>query len=184
MPYANVNSKCIFYSLVHPVSPSRATSSSPITLLFIHGLGSSSSFYVPLVPHLAALGYVCLAIDTHGSGSSPYTGSGNSIISIASDASSVLDVLGIAENVVIVGHSMGGIVASYLAAHDSVRRFKAVILIGPVHPNPHAAEVFRNRIGIVEKGMRLLAPLSRRSLLCIRPILVINASKYCLLNTF
>src|SRR5258708_763703 len=98
MPYANVNSKCIFYSLVHAVSPSRATSSSPIALLFIHGLGSSSSFYVPLVPRVAALGYVCLAIDTHGSGSSPYSGSGNSIISIASDAGSVLDVLGTAEN--------------------------------------------------------------------------------------
>jgi uncharacterized membrane protein len=50
---------------------------------------------------------------------------------------------------------MGGIVASLLAAEDSTnkqQRFKAVVLIGPVNPNPGAAEVFGKRISIVEKG--------------------------------
>jgi pimeloyl-ACP methyl ester carboxylesterase len=151
MPYAKVNSKLLFYALTPPASSSPL----PLTLLFIHGLGSSSSFYAPILPHFTASGYRCLTLDTHGSGSSAYTGSGNSIGSIASDIDKLLDKLDITENIVVVGHSMGGIVASHLVAGDSKRRFKAAVLIGPVDPNPSAAEVFRKRIGVVEKGRRL-----------------------------
>jgi pimeloyl-ACP methyl ester carboxylesterase len=151
MPYAKVNSKLLFYT----VTPTASSSPLPLTLLFIHGLGSSSSFYAPILPQLTARGYRCLALDTHGSGSSPYTGSGNSIGSIASDIDNLLDKLNITENIVVVGHSMGGIVASHLVAGDSRRRFKAAVLIGPVNPNPRAAEVFSKRIGVVEKGKRL-----------------------------
>jgi pimeloyl-ACP methyl ester carboxylesterase len=153
MPYASINSKSIFYNLTTPSSSTAR--SSPLTLLFIHGLGSSSSFYSPIVPHLTTVGYRCLTIDTHGSGCSPYNGSGNSIASIASDARTLLESLNITENVVIIGHSMGGIVASYLAATDSgdtQQRFKAVVLIGPVNPSPKAAENFAKRIAVVEKG--------------------------------
>jgi pimeloyl-ACP methyl ester carboxylesterase len=156
MPSAKINSKSLFYTL----TPSSSSSPTPLplTLLFIHGLGSSSSFYAPLVPHLTALGYHCLTLDTHGSGSSPYNGISNSIASIASDVLNLLDSLNISENVVVVGHSMGGIVASHLAATDERQRFMAVVLIGPVNPNPEAAGLFGKRIGIVERGMRFSAP--------------------------
>jgi pimeloyl-ACP methyl ester carboxylesterase len=151
MPYASINSKSLFYTLC----PSTATTSSSLTILFIHGLGSSSSYFKPIVPHVTSLGHNCLTLDTHGSGSSAYTGTGNSIASIASDALGLLDSLEITENVVVVGHSMGGIVASHLAAVESSsekQRLKAVMLIGPVHPNPSVAEVFEKRISVVEKG--------------------------------
>jgi pimeloyl-ACP methyl ester carboxylesterase len=151
MPYANVNSKTLFFTL----SASQSPRASPLTLLFIHGLGSSSSFFQPLVPLLTSQGYRCLTFDTYGSGLSLYTGLGNSTASIAADVLALLDSQGIAENVVVVGHSMGGIVASILAAEDSVsnrQRFKAVVLMGPVNPSPGAAEVFRKRVSIVEKG--------------------------------
>ena len=105
-----------------------------------------------MAPYLTAQGHRFLALDTHGSGSSPYSGSGNSIASIASDARAILNELSIKENVIVIGHSMGGIVASQLAATDSERRFKAAVLIGPVNPNPDAAAVFSKRISIVEKG--------------------------------
>ncbi|KAK4986749.1 hypothetical protein LTR66_007782 [Elasticomyces elasticus] len=157
MPYADVNSKTLFFTL----SPSHSPRPSPLTLLFIHGLGSSSSFFQPLVPSLTSQGYRCLTFDTYGSGCSPYTGQGNSTASIAADVLALLDSQGITENVVVIGHSMGGIVASSLAAEDSVskqQRFNAVVLIGPVSPSPGAAEVFRTRISIVEKdGMEPLA---------------------------
>lgn len=151
MPYANVNSKTLFFTL----SASQSPRASPLTLLFIHGLGSSSSFFQPLVPSLTCQGYQCLTFDTYGSGLSPYTGHGNSTASIAADVLALLDSQGITENVVVVGHSMGGIVASILAAEDSMskqQRFNAVVLIGPVNPSPGAAEVFRKRVSIVEKG--------------------------------
>lgn len=153
MPYANINSKSLFYTL--SASATSTPKPSPLTLVFIHGLGSSSSFYSPVIPNLTGLGYRCLTLDTYGSGSSPYTDRGNSIASIALDVRALLDFLNITENVVLVGHSMGGIVASYLAADrsaDNPKLFKAVVLIGPVNPNPGTAEVFGKRIGIVEKG--------------------------------
>lgn len=61
---------------------------------------------------------------------------------------------------------MGGIVASYLAAQDAVKkgaRFEAVVLIGPVNPNPGAAEAFSKRISVVEQGR--LTPLFTNSCL-------------------
>ncbi|RFU26923.1 hypothetical protein B7463_g9430, partial [Scytalidium lignicola] len=126
------------------------------TLLFIHGLGSSSSFYATIIPHLVALGLSCLALDTNGSGLSKYNGSEQSIQSIAQDALDILSSLEIKlENVVVVGHSMGGIVACELASGHA---FKAVVLLGPVNPNPNAASVFGKRITTVEQqGMEAMA---------------------------
>jgi len=51
----------------------------------------------------------------------------------------------------IVGHSMGGIVASYIAA-EYPDRVKGVVLIGPVNPDPALASVFEKRIEVVKKG--------------------------------
>ncbi|KJF60186.1 alpha/beta hydrolase [Coccidioides immitis RS] len=158
MPFKTINSKSLYYTLTPPSSTS-TSSSNPLTLLFIHGLGSSSSFYFPIIPYLSSLGHRCITLDTHGSGASIYNAeAGNSISSIASDATSLLDALQIEKDVVVLGHSMGGIVASQLAASDVNGRVKAVVLIGPVNPNPAAAEVFGKRIKIVEEqGMEAMA---------------------------
>lgn len=48
-------------------SPTTAASSSKITtIILIHGLGSSSSYYAPVIPKLVDAGYRCLALDSHG----------------------------------------------------------------------------------------------------------------------
>lgn len=158
MSLITINSKPLYYTL-HPAS---ASSPSSLTLLFLHGLGSTSSFYAPIIPLLASAGHACLTLDTHGSGLSSYTGAGNSINSIAADALSLLDALAITANVVVVGHSMGGIVASHLAA-TAPALIRAVVLIGPVNPNPGAADVFSKRIAVVERGQQ---PFPRTALLC------------------
>jgi pimeloyl-ACP methyl ester carboxylesterase len=52
---------------------------------------------------------------------------------------------------------MGGMVPTYLASTSS-ERVIAAILIGPVHPSPTVAEVFKNRIPVVqEQGMEAMA---------------------------
>lgn len=149
MPFASVNDKKIYYTVAKPSS----VATSFTTLLCIHGLGSTNSFYAPLTPHLTTLGFTVVAIDSHGAGLSPYTGKSNSTTSIADDAWAVLESLKeeVPQDVVVLGHSMGGIVASELALKHG-ERVKGVVLIGPVNPNPGAAEAFEKRIVVVQEG--------------------------------
>jgi pimeloyl-ACP methyl ester carboxylesterase len=61
------------------------------------------------------------------------------------------------EKAVVVGHSMGGIVAANLAAEHG-DRVVASVWIGPVYPSSNVSEVFDKRIQLVEeKGMEPLA---------------------------
>lgn len=55
----------LYYTLNAP--PTTASSSDSITnIVLIHGLGSSSSYYAPVIPKLVDAGYSCLALDSHG----------------------------------------------------------------------------------------------------------------------
>ena len=66
MPFLTVNDKELFTSHV------RGTGSDErVTFLCIHGLGSTHSFYSPLVPGLTASGYDVVAYDTYGSSAPP-----------------------------------------------------------------------------------------------------------------
>lgn len=68
---------------------------------------------------------------------------------MADDASSLMTTFDITpERTVVVGHSMGGMVACQLA---SVYSFAGAVLIGPVHPSSGVANVFSKRIETVEK---------------------------------
>lgn len=148
MPSITVEGKSLYHTITEPERPPKAT------LLLIHGLGSSSSFYATITPHLAASSYRCISIDTYGSGLSKLSSSHpeNTITSIAEDAIDILDALNVSDKVIVVGHSMGGIVASQIAAAFP-DRIKAVVLLGPVHPQPKIANVFQQRIEAVKKSM-------------------------------
>lgn len=61
MPFVTVNDRSLYYFLRRP-----AASKEALTLVFIHGLGSSSSFYATIIPYLVEAGFTCLSIDTHG----------------------------------------------------------------------------------------------------------------------
>jgi len=99
----------------------------------------------------------CISIDTPGSGLSELGKTEQSTSTIAKDAIALLDTLEIQEKVVVVGHSMGGIIASQIAA-DCPDRVRGVVLIGPVNPDPALADVFGKRIGVVRKdGLEALA---------------------------
>lgn len=151
MPFVTVNDRSLYYFLRGP-----AASKEALTLVFIHGLGSSSSFYATIIPYLVEAGFTCLSIDTHGSGLSAYTGQQTSVKSIAHDVAAVLSSLDISpDQTVAVGHSMGGMVVGELA---SKLPLGGAVLIGPVEPSPQAAEVFSKRIEAVQKnGMEIMA---------------------------
>lgn len=147
MPSAVINSHNLQYS------DSNFPSSLPkATIVFIHGLGSSQNYYFPVLPHLTQ--YRCITFDNYAAGRSEHKASQpHDLSTIGRDVLGLLDALRVPqdEKVVIVGHSMGGIVASHLAS-TSPSRLKAAILIGPVHPTPNVAKIFQGRIDTVRKG--------------------------------
>lgn len=146
MPSVNVNGKSVFYTIdQNDDNPAKTTA------LLIHGLGSSSCFYKSITPSLKSTAR-CISLDTPGSGLSELGKTEQSLPSIAQDAVGLLDELQVREKVVVVGHSMGGIVASYIAA-EYPDRVKGVVLIGPVNPDPALASIFEKRIEVVKKGL-------------------------------
>lgn len=144
MPYLFIQDHKLHYADSHP----QGAPSGGLTFICIHGLGSSQNYYFPVIPHLTGK-HRCIAFDSYGSGRSNYTGLQTSVESIAEDVLSIMGELEI-PRAVMVGHSMGGMVVSHLAAtHPD--KVLAVVAIGPVHPESSTAEVFEKRIGMVTK---------------------------------
>ncbi|KAF7946250.1 hypothetical protein EAE96_009252 [Botrytis aclada] len=105
----------------------------PVALL-LHGLGSSSCFYHTVIPAISS-SMRCIVLDYPGSGMSPPTPSSSphSIQSLAQTAINLMDELGFKEKIVVVGHSVGSIIASHLAG-EYPGRIGGVVLLGPLNP--------------------------------------------------
>ncbi|KAF2436071.1 3-oxoadipate enol-lactone hydrolase [Tothia fuscella] len=152
MPFMTLSYKKIHYTDYKPDSepPFRET------FIFTHGLGSSQNFYSALLPAFLAENFRCITFDTTGSGRSPYTYVEQDIDSLSRDVIALMDNLQVAK-AVVVGHSMGGIVAANVAA-EFPDRIVASIWLCPVSPSSGVADVFEKRIQLVEeKGMEPLA---------------------------
>ncbi|KAK5993050.1 hypothetical protein PT974_06477 [Cladobotryum mycophilum] len=119
------------------------------TLVFVHGLGSSSSFFAPIIPAITAAGYACLALDTHGMGISPFAGPDGGDEQIIKDTAEAMQAFHLSHNrTIIVGHSLGGHIASEIALRYPVA---GAILLGPWYPNRELAHIFQTRIKVVEE---------------------------------
>ncbi|KAG8630432.1 hypothetical protein KVT40_002051 [Elsinoe batatas] len=129
------------------------------TVLLAHGLGGTNNFYTPLIPHLTAAGYRCIAYDLHGMGLSPYSGLEQSVATLAQDVIDLMDALDI-KTATFVGHSMSGMTGPCVAA-TYPERITALALCAPVYPTEAAAAVFDDRIGKIEatRSMEALADL-------------------------
>ncbi|KFZ17887.1 hypothetical protein V501_01492 [Pseudogymnoascus sp. VKM F-4519 (FW-2642)] len=141
MPSVKVNGKSLFYTI-------DGDSTARVTTLFIHGLGSSSCFYHTVIPGLKS-STRCIALDIPGSGQSELGESEQSVATIGEDAIGLLDALDIKEKIIVVGHSVGCIVANVLAA-TYPDRVRAVVLLGPVRPSFAIAPVFEQRIEVIK----------------------------------
>ncbi|KAM3084900.1 hypothetical protein ACMFMG_003345 [Clarireedia jacksonii] len=156
MPSVAVNGKSVFYTLTPPSEEKSESRASSITTLLIHGLGSSSCFYHSMLPEISRKS-TCVAIDTPGSGLSTLGVAQQTVSSIVDDAIALLDTLSVRSKILVIGHSMGGIIASEIATKYP-ERVRGVVLLGPVNPSPSITEVFDKRIAVVEKdGLESLA---------------------------
>lgn len=95
-------------------------------LVLIHGLGANADVWIPLEKHLAQWKGGWLAPDLRGHGRSPH----QAPYSYAGHAADVADLLAQDEEVSIVGHSMGGVVAMALATGWFGVRVRKVIAFG------------------------------------------------------
>jgi pimeloyl-ACP methyl ester carboxylesterase len=86
------------------------------TFVFAHGITLSSRVWARQFRSLPDAGFRVVAFDGRGHGESTVGDSGHSIENLANDLRSVLLALDL-RNVVLVGHSMGGMGVQSLAAH-------------------------------------------------------------------
>ena len=86
-------------------------------LLFLHGTGCDASDWVPVIERLPN-GQRCIAPDFRGHGQSTVPTQPFTLANLAGDVLCLADYLGIQE-LVIVGHSLGGMVAMEVARRSS-----------------------------------------------------------------
>ena len=103
------------------------------SMVFVHSWAMSSDMWAYQVAHLSEQGFRCIAYDRRGHGRSDAVSRGFDIDTLADDLAAVIEGLAL-ENVILVGHSMGGgEIVRYLGRHGTARVAK-VVLLAPVTP--------------------------------------------------
>lgn len=93
----------------------RRTGSGP-TVVWIHGLGESSAGFEPVLPELQ--GYTHVLVDLPGYGRSPWP---EDVVGLDEVAARLARWLANEQPAVLVGHSMGGVLATFIAEIAPVR---------------------------------------------------------------
>lgn len=102
--------------------------------VFIHGLGGTMDYWIPLTTSSKLKSYDCFLFDLEGHGLSPTSPTSKlSIVSLAADVEALCSRSGIT-NVTLVAHSLGCLVA-LKCAQDNPGLVSRLILVGPP-PNP------------------------------------------------
>ncbi|KAM0747624.1 putative hydrolase [Meredithblackwellia eburnea MCA 4105] len=122
------------------------------TIIFIHGLGGSSSNWLPLI-QVAKLedSHNVIAFDLEGHGLSPLSGEDISIDGFAESVKGVLETVG-AQKAVVVGHSMGGLVATTFASRYAEFVSKLVLVGGVKSFAPAGVQALTGRAATVRTG--------------------------------
>lgn len=104
------------------------TSSSGPPFLLLHGITESWQTFLPLIPRLISRWQV-FALDLRGHGQSGWVKHSYRISDYAQDIISFLEAK-VRQPTVILGHSVGALIALYVAAH-SPKQVRALILVDP-----------------------------------------------------
>ena len=107
-------------------------------LLLVHGIGSTRAFWDPIVPLLP--GYTCVAVDVPGFGAAPALESLMTVPALAVALDARLAGEGL-DAVVVVGHSLGGMVAQELALL-SPERVRGLVLCNTIPGVTEGARAF------------------------------------------
>jgi pimeloyl-ACP methyl ester carboxylesterase len=101
----------------------------PRPIVLLHGLNSSHGCWIRVLPGLAATGRYVLAPDLPGFGGSDPVGEGYDVEAVADAVAAALDALDLPA-VDLVGHSLGGLVATVLADRHPQRVARLVLVAG------------------------------------------------------
>lgn len=134
MPYATRDGLKLFYE--------REGSAEP-PLLFVHGWCCDHTFFAPQFDYFKS-SHTVVAVDLRGCGRSDRPEAGYDIPTLADDVAWLVDEIGISKPIV-VGHSLGGMVAVDLAArHPFVPLAIVAADPGPINPLPETRRVFED----------------------------------------
>jgi len=125
-------------------------------LLCLHGWLDNAASFLPLAPHLSDFDVVALDLPGHGASDHRAPGYDYAFVDWVHDVLDAMDALGW-ERADLLGHSMGGAIASSLAAAapERVRRLVLVEALGPISGDPaQAGERLRTAVA----ARRALAP--------------------------
>ena len=118
-------------------------------LLALHGWLDNAASFIPLQRELAAFDLVALDLPGHGASAHRAPGYDYVFVDWIHDVLDVLDALGW-ERAMLLGHSMGGAIASLVAAAVPARvgRLALVEALGPISGRPdEAGERLRKAVG-------------------------------------
>src|ERR1051325_7296668 len=132
MPHADLDGLRLYYE--------RSGSGEP-ELLFVPGWCCDHSAFQPQFDHFART-HAVTSLDLRGVGQSDGPAEGYSISELADDVAVFCAAVGI-EKPVVVGHSLGGMIAVDLAArHPDLPSALVLVDPGPIDPLPETVEFF------------------------------------------
>ena len=128
-------------------APDDVSDAPPIVLL--HGITLSSRVWARQFTSLPEAGFRTIAIDGRGHGESTVGDTGHSIANLAADLGGVLTTLDL-RDVVLVGHSMGGMAVQAFAVHQPEvleERVSGLVLLS-TSPRAFVSDAHRTRRGL------------------------------------
>jgi pimeloyl-ACP methyl ester carboxylesterase len=95
MPFAKINNHNLHYTDIAPANGQPAK----LTLIFVHGLGSTQNYFFPIFPYLTA--YRCVIFDNYNAGRSECDGGEVSVEGMGRDVLGLMGWLGVERGVVV-----------------------------------------------------------------------------------